>query len=73
MCITYLCFRNKNEVAAYIYLFKQDKILNFSSCNFKKGTPCHLLNSIITSTEIFLEETASSSLTIELERNCWPL
>jgi hypothetical protein len=46
--------KNNNEMSAYIYLFKPDKILNFSSCNFKKGAPCQLLNPIIISTEIFL-------------------
>jgi hypothetical protein len=65
--------RNKNEIAAYIYLFKPDKILNFSSCNFKRGAPCYLLNPIITVTEVFIEETAISSLTIELEKLLVPL
>jgi hypothetical protein len=50
-------------MAAYIYLFKPDKILNFYSCNFKRGAPCHLLNPTITSTEIFLGKTTISSLT----------
>jgi hypothetical protein len=55
-------------MVAYIYLFKQDKILNFLSCNFKRGAPCHLLNPVITSTEIFVGKTAICSLTIELEK-----
>jgi hypothetical protein len=55
-------------MAAYIYLFKPDKILNFSSCNFMRGAPCHLLNPIITVTEIFVGETA-----IELEKLLAPL
>jgi hypothetical protein len=54
-------------MAAYIFLFKPNKILNFSSCNFKRGATCHLMNPIITSTEIFLGKAAISSLTIELE------
>ena len=50
--------KRKNEMAAYIYLFKPDKILNFSSCNFKSGAPCHLLcHPIITVTEIILGGT----------------
>jgi hypothetical protein len=65
--------RDKNEVAAYIYLFKSDKILNFPSCNFKKGTLCHLLNPVITVTEIFVGSTAISSLNIHLEKLLVPL
>jgi hypothetical protein len=64
--------RNKNEVAAYIYLLKPDKILNFSEYNFKRGASCHLLNPIITNTEIFVGKTATSFLTIET-KSCWPL
>ena len=37
-------------MAVYICSFKPNKILNFSSCNFKRGAPCHLMNLIITST-----------------------
>ena len=55
-------------MAVYICSFKPNKILNFSSCNFKRGAPCHLLNPIITVTEIFLGETA-----IELEKLLVPL
>jgi hypothetical protein len=60
-------------MAAYIYLFKPEKILNFSSCNFKRGAPCHLLNPIITNTEILLGKTTTTSLTIELEKLLVPL
>ena len=60
-------------MAAYIYLFKPEKILNFSSCNFKRGAPCHLLNPIITVTEIILGKTAISSLTIEAKKLLAPL
>ena len=42
-------------MAVYICSFKPNKILNFSSCNFKRGAPCYLMNPIITSTEIFVE------------------
>ena len=52
-------------MAAYIYLFKPDKILNFSSCNFKRGAHCYLLNQIITVTEMILGETATRFLTTE--------
>ena len=55
-------------MAIYICPFKPNKILNFSSCNFKRGAPCHLMNPIITSTDIILGETTISSLTIELEK-----
>jgi hypothetical protein len=47
--------------------------LNFSSCNFKRGAPCHLLDPIITVTEIILGETAISSLIVELEKLLAPL
>jgi hypothetical protein len=60
-------------MAAYIYLFKPNKILNFSSYNFKKGAPCYLLNTIITVTEVFVGETAIRSLTIELKKRLIPL
>jgi hypothetical protein len=60
-------------MAAYIYLFKPDKIPNFSICNFKKGAPCYQLNPIITVTGNILGETAINSLTIELEKWLVPL
>ena len=60
-------------MAAYICLFNPNKILNFSSFNFKRGAPCHLMNPIITSTEIFVGKTAICSLTIELEKLLVPL
>jgi hypothetical protein len=60
-------------VAAYIYLFKPDKILNFYSCNLKRGAPCCVLNPIITSIEIIVGETAISSLTTEFEELLAPL
>ena len=60
-------------MAVYIWSFKPNKILNFSSCNFKRGAPCHLMNPIITSTEIFVGKTAISSLTIELEKLLVPI
>jgi hypothetical protein len=65
--------RSKNEVAKYIYSFEQDKCLNFSSCNFKRGAPCYLQNTIITVREIILGEKAISSLIIELEELLAPL
>ena len=46
---------------------------SFTSCNFKRGTPSHLMNPIITSTDIILGETTISSLTIELEKLLTPL
>jgi hypothetical protein len=49
-------------MAAYIYLFKPNKILNFSSCNFKRGAPYYLLNPISAVTEIIL------GTAIELEK-----
>ena len=60
-------------MAAYICLFKPNKILNFFSCNFQRGAPCHLMNLIITSTEIFVGKTAISYLTIEREKLLVPL
>ena len=60
-------------MAVYICLFKPNKILNFSSCNFKSGAPCHLMNLIITSTEIFVGKTAISYLTLELKKLLVPL
>ena len=60
-------------MAAYICLFKPNKILNFYSCSFKRGAPCHLMHPIITSTEIFVGKTAICSLTIELEKLLVPL
>ena len=59
-------------MAVYICSFKPNKILNFSSCNFKRGAPCHLMNPI-TSTEIFVGKTAICSLTIELEKLLVPI
>ena len=73
MFIPLKLFRNKNEMAAYICLFKPNKILNFSSCNFKRGAPCHLMNPIIVVTEIFVGKTVISSLIIELEKLLVPL
>ena len=46
---------------------------SFTSCNFKRGTPSHLMIPIITSTDIILGETTISSLTIELEKLLTPL
>jgi hypothetical protein len=69
----FISVRNKNEKAAYIYLFKSDKILNFSSCNFKRGAPCYLLNPIITVTEVFVGKTTISSFTIEAKKLLVPL
>ena len=60
-------------MAVYICSFKPNKILNFSSCNFKRGAPCHLMNPIITSTETFVGKIVNSSLTIELEKLLVPL
>jgi hypothetical protein len=60
-------------MAADICLFKPNKILNFSSCNFKRGAPCYLMNPIITNTEILVGKTAISSLTTELEKLLVPL
>ena len=61
-------------MAAYICLFKPNKLLNFFvSCNFKRGAPCYLMNSILTSTEIFVGKTVISFLTIELEKLLVPL
>ena len=60
-------------MAVYICSFKPNKILNFSSCNFKRGAPCYLMNPIITNTEILVGKTAISSLTIELEKLLVPL
>ena len=60
-------------MAAYICLFKSNTILNFSSCNFQRGAPCHLMNLIITSTEIFVGKTAICSLIIELEKLLVPI
>ena len=60
-------------MAVYICSFKPNKILNFSSCNFKRGAPCHLMNLIITSTEIFVGKAAICSLTIELEKLLVPI
>ena len=54
-------------MAAYICLFKPNKILNFSSCNFKRGAPCHLLNPIVTVNRVFVEETAISFQSWETE------
>jgi hypothetical protein len=59
-------------MAVYLCLFKPNKILNFSSFNFKRGAPCHLMNSI-TSTEIFVGKTAIGFLTIEVEKLLVPL
>ena len=54
-------------MAVYICSFKPNKILNFSSCNFKRGAPCHLMN------PIFVGKTAICSLTIELEKLLVPI
>ena len=60
-------------MAVYICPYKPNKILNFSSCNFKRGAPCHPMNPIITSVEIFVGKTTISFLTIELEKLLVPL
>ena len=60
-------------MAVYICSFKPNKILNFSSCNFKRGAPCHLMNPIIPSTEIFVGKTAIGFLTIEVEKLLVPI
>ena len=60
----------------WLYTFahlNQTRFLIFSSCNFKRGAPCHPMNPIITSTEIFVGKTAIGSLTIELEKLLVPL
>jgi hypothetical protein len=68
--------RNKNEMAAYIYLFKPDEILNFSSCNIKRGASCHLPNPVIESSKKhrdFSRRNSHHSLPIELEKLLAPL
>ena len=60
-------------MAVYICPYKPNKILNFSSCNFQRGAPCHLMNLIITSTEIFVGKAAICFLTIELEKLLVPI
>jgi hypothetical protein len=66
-------FRNKNELVVYIFPFKPNKIVNFSSSNFKRGATCHLMNPIIPSTEIFVGKTAICSLTREFEKLVVPI